>query len=182
MPDKHHCGGTLSINSEEPLGVKADAGRQKAAQWTGDNTGRSLPGTSGGAQFTVESLTADGVQGSELAPRGHVHTHGRWGWKERQREEGWKNNDIKARTAKVERGGCRGRRGGSFVWARLFVCLCMCVCVIVVPMREPAKFTGPSTVIVPIHWLINRPDLMCSTCHCHGNFTWAAQGKAVQTH
>ncbi|KAK2826308.1 hypothetical protein Q5P01_020522 [Channa striata] len=47
------------------------------------------------AQFTVESHTADGVQGSELAQRGHVHMQ-QMGAEEETKKLGEKNNDMKA--------------------------------------------------------------------------------------
>lgn len=47
------------------------------------------------AQFTVESHTADGVQGSELAQRGRVRTH-QMGVEEETKQLGERNNDMKA--------------------------------------------------------------------------------------
>lgn len=56
------------------------------------------------AQFTVESHTADGVQGSELALRGRVHTH-QMGVERETKKLGEKNNDIKTEQPRWRRGG-----------------------------------------------------------------------------
>lgn len=62
---------------------------------TGDNAAWPLPLMASQAQFTEESHTADGVQGSELAPRCHVHMH-QMGVEGETKKLGEKNNGIKA--------------------------------------------------------------------------------------
>lgn len=119
---------------------------------------RSLPETTSQARFTVESHTADGVQGSELAPRGHVHTQQMGGEEETKKlgeKKKKKMNDTKAEQPRwrVEGGG------GTRLCTGSFVCLLACVCAFCWPTLASAKFTGLLTAITPIHRLITRRQI-----------------------
>lgn len=116
---------------------------------------RSLPETTSRAQFTVESHTADGVQGSELAPRGHIHTQ-QMGEKKRQRNWGRKKKKMtrEAEQPRWSRGWRRNEALCGFIC--LFACMCLRLCW---PVLASAKFMGLLTAIIPIHRLINRRQI-----------------------